>query len=123
MKTQEQLVKFILIGGLNTLFGYSCFALFVFLGVSYPLALLLSTSFGVLFNFKTTGKFVFSCANNDYFFKFVAVYGCIYFLNMALIQCMALFTNNLYLAGFVAMIPAAIVAFFLNKYVVFQGAL
>ena len=120
VKTQQQLAKFILVGGLNTLFGYSCYALFVFLGMSYPVALLLSNCSGVLFNFKTTGKIVFASVNNDCFVKFVAVYLGIYLFNMALIKFMELFTSNLYLAGFIAMIPAAIIAFVLNKYVVFR---
>jgi putative flippase GtrA len=109
-----------MVGGLNSLFGYSCYAFFVFIGVDYPFALLLSTCIGVLFNFKTTGKIVFANANNDYFLKFVAVYGVVYFFNMALIKLMEIFTDNLYLAGFVAMIPVAILAFVLNKYVVFR---
>ena len=120
VKTQQQLIKFIMVGIMNSLFGYSCYAFFVFLGISYPFALLLSTCIGVLFNFKTTGKIVFSSTTNDYFLKFVAVYVIIYFFNMTFIKWMELFTNNLYLAGFVAMIPAAMMAFVLNKYVVFR---
>ena len=120
VKTQRQLVKFILVGGLNSLFGYSCYALFVFMGLPYPVALLLATCIGVLFNFKTTGTIVFANANNDYFLKFVIVYGFIYLFNMTFIKFMELFTSNLYLAGFVAMIPAAILGFILNKYIVFR---
>jgi putative flippase GtrA len=120
MQTQQQLVKFIMVGGLNTLFGYSCYALFVYLGMPYPVALLLATCLGVLFNFKTTGKLVFASENNDYFLMFVMVYGVVYLFNMALIKFMELFTSNLYLAGFVAAIPAAMMAFVLNKYMVFR---
>ena len=120
VKTQRQLVKFILVGGLNSLFGYSCYALFVFMGLPYPVALLLATCIGVLFNFKTTGTIVFANANNDYFLKFVIVYGFIYLFNMTFIKFMELFTSNLYLAGFVAMIPIAILGFILNKYIVFR---
>ncbi len=120
MKTQQQLVKFILVGGLNTLFGYSCYALFVFMGMSYPLALLLSTCLGALFNFKTIGKMVFANANNERFLKFVAVYAGIYLFNIALIKSLESFTSNLYFAGLIVMIPAAILSFVLNKYVVFR---
>ena len=119
-KTQRQLATFIIVGGLNSLFGYSCYALFVFMGLPYPVALLLATCIGVLFNFKTTGKLVFANTNNDYFLKFVTVYGFIYLFNMAFIKFMELFTSNLYLAGFVAMIPIAILGFILNKYIVFR---
>jgi len=117
---QQQWMKFILIGGLNTLFGYSCYALFIYIGMRYPLALLLSTCIGVLFNFKTIGRFVFARTNNNYFLKFVTVYGGIYFFNMILIKFLESFTNNFYLAGLVAMVPAAIIAFILNKFIVFR---
>ena len=90
------------------------------MGLPYPVALLLATCIGVLFNFKTTGTIVFANANNDYFLKFVIVYGFIYLFNMTFIKFMELFTSNLYLAGFVAMIPAAILGFILNKYIVFR---
>lgn len=86
----------------------------------YPLALLLSTCIGVLFNFKTIGRFVFARTNNNYFLKFVTVYGGIYFFNMILIKFLESFTNNFYLAGLVAMVPAAIIAFILNKFIVFR---
>jgi putative flippase GtrA len=120
VKTQQQLIKFIMVGLLNTVFGYSCYAFFLFMGLSFPLAVLVSTCIGVLFNFKTTGRIVFASANNDYFLKFTAVYGIVYFFNIALIKLMEFLTSNLYLAGFVAMVPAAILAFVLNKYLVFR---
>ena len=49
----NKLIKFILVGILNTAFGYSLFALFIFLNMHYSLAVFLSTVLGVLFNFKS----------------------------------------------------------------------
>jgi putative flippase GtrA len=120
LKTKRQVGLFILVGGLNTLFGYLLYALFIFMQIPYPIALLLSTCIGALFNFKTTGTIVFGNANNDYFFKFITMYVLVYFINMFLIKLMGQFTSNLYLAGFVALIPAAATAFLLNKYIVFR---
>ena len=120
MKTWPQAVRFILVSGLNTLVGYSLYALFIFINIDYPLALLFATVLGVLFNFKTTGKFVFNNTNNDAIFKFVAVYFFVYLFNIIAIQMMQLVISNLYIAGFVVMIPSAIMTFILNKLIVFR---
>jgi putative flippase GtrA len=45
------LLRFLLVGVLNTAFGYLLFALLLALGLKVPLALLLATVGGVLFNF------------------------------------------------------------------------
>ena len=120
MKIKDQALKFVVVGGLNTLVGYFLFALFIFIGMSYPLALFLATTLGVLFNFKTTGKIVFDNSTDDTFFRFVAVYIFIYLFNMLVIKLICLVTPNLYLAGFIALIPTATIAFILNKLVVFK---
>ena len=72
MKTK--LFKFLIVGSLNTLFGYSLYALFIFCGLHYSLGVLLSTSIGILFNFKTIDKFVFESSDNKLIHKFIAVY-------------------------------------------------
>lgn len=120
MNTQRQFATFMMVGGLNTLFGYSCYVFFVFIGLSYAMAVLLSTSLGVLFNYKTTGKLVFGNTSNKFFLKFLSSYGIVYCLNIALIKIMSVFTDNLYLAGLASLLPAAMLAFVLNKYVVFR---
>lgn len=120
MTIQKQLITFIMVGCMNTVFGYSMYALFIFLGLNYQTAMLCSMCIGVLFNFQTTGKLVFSKDNNKAFFKFVAVYAFMYFFNISFIRFVKLFTSNLYLAGFITIIPAAALTFTLNKFMVFR---
>ena len=60
MSTSIQFVKFLLVGALNTLFGYSVFAGLVYAGIAPMPALLLTYVVGVLFNFVTTGRLVFN---------------------------------------------------------------
>jgi len=117
----HQLIRFVLVSGVNTLVGYSLYAIFIFIGMAYPVALLFATVFGVLFNFKTTGKFVFNNTNNKLLFKFVFVYCFIYCFQILIIRLMQSETSNLYIAGFITMIPSAIFAFVLNKFIVFRN--
>lgn len=52
MKIDWLFVKFILVGILNTAFGYGAFALLMYTGLHYSAAVVLSTIAGILFNSK-----------------------------------------------------------------------
>ena len=119
---KKQFLLFLMIGGLNTLFGYGLFAAFIFLKCHYTVAVFLSTVLGVIFNFFTTGRVVFKNNKNGVFFKFVMAYGMLYFLNIAIITLLNRFTHNLYFNGAVSIAVLAIIAFFVNKYCVFNRA-
>lgn len=81
------LLRFLLVGVLNTAFGYLLFALLLALGLKVPLALLLATVGGVLFNFQTIGRLVFrSDAPLRRLARFVTVYAATYVLNLALLD-------------------------------------
>lgn len=118
----DKFIKFILVGILNTAFGYSLFALFIFLNMHYSLAVFLSTVLGVLFNFKTIGKLVFDSHDNSLIFRFIFVYVLLYLIN---ISCLWFFKisgfENMYINGFVLLIPLALISFILNKKFVFKG--
>lgn len=120
--TKKQALVFLFVGGLNTLFGYSLYALLIYFGVYYPLAVLLATCLGVLFNFFTTGKIVFKNSNNRLLIKFIGVYAFLYVLNVIIINVLHALSDNLYLAGFIATFPLAVIAFVLNKFLVFKGS-
>jgi putative flippase GtrA len=113
-------IKFILVGILNTIVGYSAFSFFIFIGLHYTLAVFFSTIFGVLFNFKTIGKFVFSSNDNSLLFRFVLVYIVVYGLNTLGLWSLQIngFTN-MYINGAILILPLAIISFVLNKHFVF----
>lgn len=120
MKNQYQIINFIMVSGLNTLVGYSFYAVFIFMGMTYPLALFFATVVGVLFNFKTMGRLVFNNTNNNLFFKFALVYCFMYLFQIVIIGLMESQSANPYYAGLVTMILAAIITFVLNKLIVFR---
>ena len=77
----ERIIRFCVVGLLNTAFGYGLYALFVYLGTLPELALLVATIIGVIFNFFTTGRLVFRNSDNRLFMRFAAGYTAIYVLN------------------------------------------
>lgn len=114
-------IKFLLVGFLNTVFGYSLFALFIFLGLGDIFAPLLSTVCGILFNYKTTGILVFNNSSNALIFKFFLVYLLTYLLTVVLLKFFAFAgLENRYISGALILFPMALISFFLNKNFVFK---
>ena len=120
MKGVSQLIKFLLVGGLNTLFGYGVFAFFLSLRLHYSLAALLGTLLGILFNFKTYGTLVFRNSDNRHLFKFLGVYGTTYLLTVSSIAVLKSFPMSAFAAGAILAVPMALISFLLNRRFVFK---
>ena len=108
-----------MVGSINTLFGYSVFALFIFLEFHYAWASFLATVFGVLFNFKTTGILVFQNKDNRLLFRFFGVYGVVYAVNVLMLKVLGEVGLGMYIAGALVIVPLAVLSFVLNKLFVF----
>lgn len=112
---------FLFVGGINTVFGYGIFALFIFCGMHYIIATLLATVMGILFNFKSTGGIVFKNKDNGLIFRFFSVYAITFILNVLFLK-FALYSNfNIYIASFAITIPMAFVSYLLQRNLVFRG--
>ncbi len=118
--TDRKFIKFVLVGILNTLFGYSLFAFFIYLKMHYSLAVLLATILGILFNFRTIGRLVYRNSNNLLIFRFVGVYGATYLLNVAALRILDGFNVNMYVAGILLLGPMAVISFLLQSKYVFM---
>ena len=120
MKIDWLFAKFILVGILNTAFGYGAFALLMYTGLHYSAAVVLSTIAGILFNFKTTGVLVFKNKDNSLIFKFIAVYTLVCITGIIILRLAEIAHINLYFAGLVSTGICAVTAFLLNKNWVFK---
>lgn len=120
MKLDYIFIKFILVGILNTIFGYSLFAILLYTGLHYTLAVILSTIIGILFNFKTIGILVFKNKNNKLIFKFFAVYATTCSIGIIILRIAELLEQNLYFSGIISTGISAIISYLLNKKWVFK---
>jgi len=109
------LYKYLLIGGLNTVFGYCVFAFLLFIGIHYSLAVLGATILGVLFNFQTYGRFVFKKHSWNLLGRFIFVYATIYLVNITLLLVFDLLVSNLYISGAMATPVIAYLGYILNR--------
>jgi len=118
---KSRFIKFLFVGIINTIFGYSIFATLIILRLDYQYALLLATICGVMFNFKTIGTLVFKTKNNELIFRFIGVYCLIYILNVELIKIINSFGINILISQAMLVLPLAVISYVLNKKFVFNG--
>ncbi|MEH1839546.1 MAG: GtrA family protein [Nostoc sp.] len=112
-------IRFLIVGVINTLFGYLLFSLLILLNFRYEIAVLISTICGVLFNFKTFGILVFKNKNNTLIFKFIGVYTIIYLMQVFLLKKLISYKINVFIAEALILLPLALVSYTLNKTFVF----
>jgi putative flippase GtrA len=120
-KIDKRFIRFLFVGALNTAFGYSLYAVFIFLGLHYSIAVFFSTILGILFNFKTIGILVFKNGNNRLIHRFFAVYAVNYILNVSFLKIFKTAgMENMYINGLILVLPLAVLSFILNKKFVFK---
>lgn len=118
---QIRLLRFLVVGAINTLFSYLIYAALILVGAHYNLAALISTIVGIIFNFFTTGRIVFRSLDNRRFILFVLVYAFTYLVNILLLRWLidGLAMDKL-VAGALVTLPVALLSYFLNANITFK---
>jgi putative flippase GtrA len=94
-----KILKFLVTGVLNTIFGYSVYAGLIYINRPYYIALFIATVSGVIFNYFSFGSIVFQTDNTWRIFgKFVAAYIVIYVANTLLLSML---TNSFHLNPYI----------------------
>ena len=118
-----QQIRFLFVGGLNTIVGYGTYAILILLNVNYLLANTISTVVGVIHSYIWNRKFTFN-SNKDVkaeLFKFVIVYGISYLIGLFNIFILvSKFGINKYIAGLVNLIITTLISWFGHKYFSFR---
>ena len=113
-------LRFLVVGGINTVFGYSVVALLIMLGLHYVLAVLLGQICGILFNFKTYGTLVFKNRDNRLILRFFGVYLFTYLLSIGLLKIFDMYNVNVLVAWAIMVLPIALISFLLMRRFVFN---
>ena len=116
----SRFIRFLFVGIINTLFGYTVFALMILIRLDYRFSLLITTICGVLFNFKTIGTLVFKAKDSRPIIRFVGVYLIIYLLNDQSLQIANSLGMNILWAQAGLLLPLASLSYILNKKFVFN---
>ena len=117
----RRFILFLLVGGVNTLAGYTFFALFILFGLGATSAAVGSTILGILFNFRSTGLIVFGSRSAALLPRFVIVYGLQCAANIALLRLAARAGIPALAAEIVILPLLAIASFLLLRQFVFAS--
>lgn len=118
---QVRFLRFLVVGGLNTAFGYGLFYLLLRLSGSAMFALTLGTILGVLFNFVTTGSLVFRALERHRLIRFFGVYGIVYLYNAAGLTILQAMGVDPALGGLLLLPGAVAISYLLNRAFVFAA--
>lgn len=117
----RKLFRFGVVGAVNTLFSFGLYLFLIWMGLHFALANFLATVAGVLFSFRTHGRFVFGDTRWKNLIRFVPAWALIYGLNVWMIDLLVSRGLNAYEAGAACLLPMVIVSFLVQKYFVFNG--
>lgn len=118
---RHKFVRFCLVAGLNTAFGYLVYATFIFIGLPYWLAALLGQIISILFNFRTYGTLVFKNKKMNLLPRFLLVYTTTYFCNVGGMRLLKYtFGMSDYYTALVMLVPVGVLNFILSKIFVFE---
>ena len=82
---KHQLSQFIIVGFINTCFGYGFYFIFLLFRLSPDISLFLSNIFGYSFNYFTIGRLVFGSSGLGALPLFLVVAAIVYSTNLALL--------------------------------------
>ncbi|MDO9598612.1 MAG: GtrA family protein [Azoarcus sp.] len=117
----RQLVRFVIVGVFNTAFAYGVYALLLALGLHFTLANFGALVFGILISFYSQGRFVFRNLHVQRFPRFLAVWGSLYVVNIALIAGFVGFGFDPYVGGALALPIITVLSFLLQRFFVFSS--
>lgn len=116
---QRRLVRFLLVGVVNTAFGYGVFAL-LYIATGQPtLSVVLATGCGILFNFFTTGRLVFRNRTWATLPPFIAAYAIALALNIVLLKLLLAVQMHPLLAQALCLPVVVVASYVINSRFVF----
>lgn len=120
---ERQEIRFLFVGGLNTLVGYGIYAILLFLNIHYLVANTISTIIGVLHSYLWNRYFTFQSKEKagKEVIKFVSVYIASYLIGTATLYCFTGILNlSPYVAGLINLVITTLISWFGHKYFSFS---
>jgi putative flippase GtrA len=118
----RRILRFLVVGGVNTVFGYSMFALIYLFTHQHNVALLAANVVGVIFNFFTTGRIVFGNRTFRTLAPFCLAYGVALALNAIILNGLIALRISALIAQAISLPVVVIVSYVINARFVFRTA-
>jgi putative flippase GtrA len=114
----RRFVLFLIVGGINACFGYTAFAVLLWLGLGNDLSVILGNAMGIAFNFKTIGS-VFSASGYSRLPHFLIIYGLLLPANVVMLRMLVAAGLGPYLGEALVIAVLAPISFLLMRRFVF----
>ena len=119
----NRFVRFLVVGGLNTLFGFVVYSILALSDLSTLMVLIVSNLIGIAFNFVTTGGLVFRDMRLTKIPLFLICYGVIFIIYLELIQWLSPIFGGRIVAMAIIVLPMAVLTYFIQSWFVFGDKL
>lgn len=116
----ERVFRFVFWGGLNTLIGFSVYCIFIFAGLHFSLASLLSLIVGIFIGHFFNKRHVFKSNKSDTIKIYFCIWFCLYFLNITIIYLLLDIGLGDYISGAVAAVFIVPFSYLFQKIFVFR---
>jgi putative flippase GtrA len=115
----SRFLRFLLAGGVNTVFGYAVYGAGIFAGAPVWLALLIGMLAGTVFNFFTTGGYAFRQLALARYPRFVVCYLLVYGANLVLFRVLSTWIDSALAVQAFLLVPLALFSYVLMARFVF----
>jgi putative flippase GtrA len=116
----QQFVKFLLVGAVNSIFGFAVYILFALSELSNLMVLIWSSSTAIIFNFYTMGSFVFSDIGVARMPRFIILYATVLIINLKLIEWLSPISGGRIHAMAIIILPMACLIYLMQRCFVFR---
>ena len=90
------------------------------MGLHYSIAIFFATLVGILFNFVTYSNLVFGKRDQRLIWRFIAIYGVLFVVNITVVFFFLSLFHNVYVANALAMVFNTVLGFYFNKRYVYE---
>ena len=117
----QRAVRFLLVGVLNSVFGFIVFSTVVWMGQGTVIALLAGNAAGLVFNFFSTGGLVFRTLALQRLPKFTACYASMLMINYGLLKAFTPVVGSQILAQAILTLPLAALSYAIMTFWVYKA--
>lgn len=117
----RRIVRFLLVGVLNSVFGFIVFSSVVSMGQGTVTALLAGNAAGLVFNFFSTGGLVFRTLAMQRLPKFTACYASMLMINYGLLKALTPAVGSQILAQAILTLPLAALSYAIMTFWVYKA--
>jgi putative flippase GtrA len=115
-----QFARFVLVGVVNTAFGYSIFLLVYAATGNHHIAIAVALTAGVIFSFHSNRRIVFAEAGYRFFAAFVVSYAVIYAVNIMSVDILIAAGLSANLSQLITLPAIVVISFLANAHLVFR---